>query len=271
MLVKLLSLVVEGTTSLSNIFKSIQPKQLEGTTRNISIRNLNVVEEPTDTQNITMDSILMERDQIFASERKALEDEKRQIEDMRKTAAEDIAVMQNAWAEEKLQLQQQAYEEAFQSGFSEGREKAYSEMTASIEQANEITKKSYENAQQYQLSQERVILEIAMRATERIIGEKLEDEEEKFLTVVKKALKEVREMKEIKLYVSLDYYSMVADNRAELASIFPPDVPFLIFSNEDFETTECYIETNHGRIVVSIDDQLTHLREQLIEMLESRD
>ena len=255
---KLLSLVVEGTTSLSNIFKSLQPKQQEVRTRNISIRNLNVAEEPIVTPDITMDSILLERDQIFASERKALDEEKRLIEEMRKTAVEDIAAMQNAWADEKNQLQQQAYEEAFQSGFSEGREKAYVEMTASIEQANDITKKSHENALQYQMSQERVVLEIAMRATERIIGATLEDDEEKFLAVVKRALKEVREMKEIKLYVSLDYYSLVSDNRAELASIFPPDVPFLIFSNEDFETTECYIETNHGRIVVSVDDQLTH-------------
>lgn len=268
---RLLSLVVEGTTSLSNVFKSLQPKQTEVATRSISIRNLNVGEEPNKTQEITMDSILTERDRIFAAERQSLEDEKRLIDEMRKTAAEDIAVMQNAWADEKIQLQQQAYDEAFQSGFSEGRKKAYAEMAGSIEQANDITRKSHENAQQYQAAQERVILEIAMRATERIIGATLEDEKEKFLEVVKRALKEVREMKEIKLYVSLDYYSLVTDNRAELASIFPPDVPFLIFSNEDFETTECYIETNHGRIVVSIDDQLTHLREQLIEILESRD
>lgn len=269
--VKSLSPVVEETILLSNVFKSLQPKQAEIATRTISIRNLNVSQEHSERQEVTVDSILKERDQIFEDERKSLEAEKRLIEEMRRTATEDIAAMQTAWADEKIQLQQEAYEEAFQSGFSEGREKAYAEMAVSIEQANEVTRKSHENAQQYQVSQERVVLELAMRATERIMGTALEDDEEKFLTIVKKALKEVREMKEIKLFVSLDYYKLVSENRAELASIFPPDVPFLIFSNEDFESTECYIETNHGRIVVSIDDQLTHLREQLIEILESRD
>ena len=69
----------------------------------------------------------------------------------------------------------------------------------------------------------------------------------------------------------LDYFELISDNRAELASIFPPDVPFLIFANEDFDSTECYIETNHGRIVVSVDEQLNELREQLIEIMESGD
>ncbi len=271
MLVKLLSLVVEGTTSLSNIFKSRQSNQPEVEKRSISIRNLQPIEEISETETLSMESVLQERDRLFAIERRAIEEERRQIDDMRRVAAEDIGAMQTAWTEEKQRLQQEAYEEAFQIGFSEGREKALGEMKESIEQATEITKQSAQNAEQYQTSQERVILEIAMMASERIIGTVLNDDEEKFLDVVRKALKEVREMKEIKMYVSLDYYPLVSDNRSELASIFPPEVPFLIFPNEDFESTECYIETNHGRIVVSIDEQLKHLREQLIEVLESRD
>lgn len=256
---------------MSNIFKAKQPQSAENTTRNISIRNLHASVELEQSTEITMDEILTERDRIFAIERRALEDEKREIDDMRRIAADDIAAMQAAWADEKLELQQQAYDEAFQIGFTEGREKVLVEMAASVKQANGVTEKSQENAQQYQASQERVILELAMSAAERIIGVALEENHELYLEVVKKALKEVREMKEIKIFVSLDYYELISDNRAELAAIFPPEVPFLIFANEDFETTECYIETNHGRIVVSIDDQLTHLREQLIEILESRD
>lgn len=258
-------------TSLSNVFKSLHPQQTEAPTRNIAIRRFDIGEDLTQNQEPPLESILAEREQVFEVERQSLEDEKRLIEDLRKKATEDIAMMQTAWEEEKLQLQQQAYEEAFQAGFSEGREKVLADMVLSIEQANEVTEKSHDNAQQYQLSQERVILEIAMQAASRIIGKTLDDDDEQFLSIVKRALKEVQEMKEIKLFVSIDYYKLVSDNRGELAAIFPPDVPFLIFLNEDFEATECYIETNHGRIVVSIDEQLTHLREQLIEIIESRD
>ena len=56
-----------------------------------------------------------------------------------------------------------------------------------------------------------------------------------------------------------------------LHQFFRPDIPFLIFVNEDFDRTDCYIETNHGRIVVSVDEQLNELREQLVEIMESGD
>ncbi len=260
-------LAVEGMTLLSSIFRPQQAAN--GNVRHIGIRNLQPKEEATNERVLTLDEVLHERDQLLGKAHETIAEEKRAIEAMRQTASEDIAAMQAAWQEEKSVLQQEAYEEAFQLGYKEGRDKVVAEMTSSVQIANDVTKKAQENAEQYQASQERVILELAMRTAERIIGESLEAEQSKFLSIVKRALKEAREMKEIKLYVSLDYYQMVSNHRAELASIFPPDVPFLIFANEDFEATECYIETNHGRIVVTIDDQLNEIREQLIEIMES--
>jgi flagellar assembly protein FliH len=200
---------------------------------------------------------------------KKSEQEKAEIEQLRKIATEDILSMQAAWDNEKAVLQQQAYEEGFQVGYEEGHNKSLSDMATSISNANEATELSLENARQYLISQERIILDLAMLSAERIIGQTLQNDEEVYLSVVKRALKETREMKEIKLYVSLDYFELVSDNRSELSSIFPPNVPFLIFANDDFESTECYIETNHGRIVVGIDDQLNELREKLIGIMES--
>ena len=117
--------------------------------------------------------------------------------------------------------------------------------------------------------QEHVILELGIRTAERIIGTKLEDDDQLFLSIVKRGLKEAREMKEIKLYVSPTYFTLVSSNREELASIFPVDVPFMIFVDEDMNETDCYIETNHGRIVVSIDEQLQELRSKLVDILDS--
>lgn len=252
---------------MSNIYRS----QGITSTKQITIRNLNKVITEEVTNSPSMETIAAERDLMLTMAQRTIDEEKRSLEEMRKVTAEDIVAMQKAWADEKVELQQQAYEEGFQMGFGEGREKALSDMASSIQLANEVTEKSYVNATQYQESQERVILELAMTAATRILGKEIEDDEEQFLAIVRRALKEVREMAEIKIYVSTQYYKLVSDNRAELASIFPPDVPFLIFANEEFESTECYIETNHGRIVVTVDDQLNELREQLIEILGSGD
>ena len=54
-------------------------------------------------------------------------------------AQEDIAAMQAAWEQEKTVLQQQAYEEGFQIGYEEGRNKSLSDMNESVKTANEVT------------------------------------------------------------------------------------------------------------------------------------
>lgn len=264
-------LVVEAMTSLSNVFKSSYQKASEVPTREISIRNLHrKVEGEAGQEQVTPD-FSIERSKMLADAQKEIANEQQRIEEMRRTATEDIEAMQVAWEEEKKELQQKAYEEAFQIGFTEGRDKALADMQAAVSQANDITEKSKEIAEEYQKSQERVILELSMRAAERIMHETLAENEEKFISIVRRALIEVREMKEIKLYVSTVYYQLIAANRSELAAIFPPETPFLIFVNEDFEETECYIETNHGRIVVTIDEQLEELRKRLIDLLEQGD
>lgn len=256
---------------MSNVFRSQNTVSENGRTRQIGIRNLNVPPGVDVDLKLSLEKVYIERDRIMNEANREIDEEKHSIETMRNTAMENILSMREAWIEEKQTLEQQAYEEGFQVGHDEGRSKAISDMTSSIQLANETTDLSFENATEYIVSQERVILELAMRTAERIIGQTIEEDEDRFLSVVRRAIKESREMKEIKLYVSIEYFKLISDNRAELASIFPPDVPFLIFANEDFDSTECYIESNHGRMVVSVDEQLNELREQLIEIMESGD
>ncbi|MGG0669017.1 flagellar assembly protein FliH [Lederbergia citrisecunda] len=258
-------------TSLSNIFRSSRTISEEGNVKEIAIRNLNMPTIDDSAEVLSKEVLFVERDRMLKDARTQIEMERAAVEQMRQTAQEDIAAMQAAWEQEKTALQQQAYDEGFQVGYEEGRSKSISDMSESVKIANEVTIQSKENALKYLDEQERNILEIAMRTAERILGKTLEENEEAFLSIVKRGLKEAREMKEIKLYISVSQFELVSSNRAELASIFPPDVPFLIFANDDFDTNECIIETNQGRIVVSVDEQLNELKEKLVEMLESGD
>lgn len=144
-------------------------------------------------------------------------------------------------------------------------------MEHSLQIANKTIEQAQQNAEKYIDDQEFVVLELALTAAERIIGVALERDNELFTEIIKRGLKEAREMKEIKIYVAPAYYQLITKNRDELAEMFPPDVPLLFFVNEDLENTESYIETNHGRIVVSIDEQLNELRLKLNEILTSKD
>ncbi|MEI4768578.1 flagellar assembly protein FliH [Psychrobacillus sp. FJAT-51614] len=256
-------------TLLSKIFRNVQVNENSDKTKPIQIKSLQLREEIDTDQPLSLDVVLKERDQMIheanlqiASTKeelaKEIEETKQYIDDQLKT-----------WEEQKIAYQQAAYDEGFTQGLEEGRSKATADMQQSLNTANETIEVAHENAANYLQHQEQVILEIAIQVAERIIGKKLEDDEEFFLSVVKRGLKEAREMKEIKLYVSPIYFKLVSNNRVELASIFPVDVPFMIFVDEEMNDTDCYIETNHGRIVVSIDEQLHELRLKLVDILDN--
>lgn len=266
---RLLLPVAEEMTSLSNLFRSDRTIVQDNKVKEISIRSmLNETTEEVETGS-NPGMMFAERNRLMQEVEQRSSIIEAEIEQNLARAAAEIESMHAAWASEKELLQQQAYEEGFQQGFEDGRNKAIADMNEMVEAANETTKLSYQNATQYLLNQERVILDIAIRSAEQIINKTLEDDDETFLSIVRKGIKEAQEMKEIKLFVPTEHFKMVTNSRAELASIFPPETPFLIFVNEDFSATDCFIETNHGRIVVSVDKQLNELKEQLVKIMES--
>lgn len=220
---------------------------------------------------LTLEEILRERDFLLEQAKQQIAAEQEQLAAFREEQLTALDSLREAWEEEKVQLGQQAYEEGFAQGYEEGVHKATADMNQAVLTANAAMEQAAENAKAYIESQEHVILELGLTAAERILNVSLERDEELFVSIVKRGLKEAREMKEIKVYVSPEYHGVVTKNRDELAEMFPVDVPFMIFVNEDLTGTESYIETNHGRIVVSIDDQLQELRLKLNEILDSKE
>lgn len=265
-------------TSLSRIIRSIQAQSTEAE-QGVKIEIKDFFQPTafqTDAQageleNLTLENIQAEREMYLTEARQQIEFERQQLEQYRDEQLQAIEQLKQIWQEEKLMLEQQAHEEGFAAGYEEGIQKANAAMEQSLTMANETITQAQQNAKKYIDDQEFVVLELALTAAERIIGVALERDNELFTEIVKRGLKEAREMKEIKVYVAPAYYQLITKNYDELAEMFPPDVPLLFFVNEDLNSTESYIETNHGRIVVSIDEQLNELRLKLNEILTSKD
>ncbi len=264
-------------TSLSRIIRSVFSTPEEVKPFKIEIRDIftEQFESPSEVQTNqkepSIEQLFQEKKRQLNEERNKLEQEREEFEQYRTQQLEELNQLRQLWQEEKIVLQKNAYDDGFSQGYEEGIQKATADMVESLKLANETIVNSKENARKYIEDQERVILDIALTAAERIIGSSLENDNDLIISVVKRGLKEAREMKEIKLYVSPKYHSIVTKNRDELVEMFPTDVPFFIFVNEDINETDCYIETNHGRIVVSIDDQLNELRLKLSELLDSKE
>jgi len=277
MLVRLLLHVVEEMTSLSRIIRSIYTESNGDNVKTIKIRDMFEIpkiegEETPLQKQITIEEILEERDRILAEARAGLQAEREAFEQEKQMFFQEIEHLKRNWEEERPNRVQEAYDEGFGQGYEDGTNKANEAMMQSLQTANEVIIHAKENARKYIEDQEEVILELGLTAAERIIDASLERENELFVSIVRRGLKEAREMKEIKIYVSPTYYALITANRDELAEMFPTDVPFMIFVNEDLEhETDCFIETNHGRIVVSIDEQLNELRLKLYEILESKE
>ncbi|WP_232304270.1 flagellar assembly protein FliH [Jeotgalibacillus campisalis] len=182
-------------------------------------------------------------------------------------ALTDIKNEKNNWTEEKRVIQQEAYEKAFGQGYEEGREKGYTDLFHSLEEAKKIVSSAKEALYEHIERNEQVILELAIQTAQKILAQTLEDEPDRYLAVVKKAIKEVREMKEVKIYIAIAQYSLLHQERDELLAIFPVDVQLSIYPEDELEPYQCYIETTQGRIDLSIDTQLTQLKLKLTELL----
>ncbi len=276
MLVRLLLHVVEEMTSLSRIIRSVYTQSNGDNVKKIQIRDMFELPEmetdETSHHHMTMEDVFTERDRLLEEARAKIQAEREAFEQEKQMHFQEIEHLKQSWEEERPNRVQEAYDEGYGQGYEDGTNRATEAMAQSLQTANEIIAQAGENAKKYIDDQEAIILELGLTAAQRIIGTSLEQNDELFLSIVQRGLKEAREMKEIKIYVSPTYYGLITSNRDELAEMFPTDVPFMIFVDEDFEKeTDCYIETNHGRIVVSIDEQLNELRIKLHEILESKE
>lgn len=258
-------------TSLSRIYRPGAGQDMPNI-RTIEIRELIVPNVGDDEQfipDVSLEQVYAERDQMLAEASAQIEAERAQFSAQCEAQQAALAEAQMAWEEEKIQLQQQAYEEGFAQGLEDGRQKALENMSRDIQTANETMAQAEQNALAYLERQEGVILQLAVRSAERILNDTLSEDPTKFTSIIQRALKEVRESEFVKIYVSANNHQLLTENRNELVAMFPPDMPFMIFIDDELSDTESYIDTNHGRLIASIDAQLNELRHHLGEILEN--
>jgi flagellar assembly protein FliH len=180
----------------------------------------------------------------------------------------DIMHQRNSWQEEKEMLINKAREEGYQSGWSEGQQQGYSEYRKLIEKAREITAAAKDDYTAYLGASEKVILDMAIKIAEKIVVRKIEDDEY-FVTLVKRALKEAKESHDIQLHVHPESYDYILSQKEELLLTFSHETNLFIYPDEEMPVGGCVIESETGRIDAGIDTQLSEIKRILTELLES--
>ncbi|WP_442599497.1 flagellar assembly protein FliH [Neobacillus sp. D3-1R] len=181
---------------------------------------------------------------------------------------QQINMEKKQWEHEKQQLAVTAQEEGFNQGILQGRDQGYIEFQELIQTAQEVVVASKNEYQKLIDSADQTILNIALSVAEKILNQKLENHEQ-FFPIVKGALKEAKEYREVQLHIHPSQYGFLLSQKDELMSLFPRETDFYLYPDYSLDEWSCIIESSNGRIDASIDSQLKEMKKKLLELVES--
>ncbi len=173
------------------------------------------------------------------------------------------------WELERSRLVTQAREEGYHAGWEQGELKGYSEYQEKLLQAEQIIRSAKKDYDEYLETSEGTILDLAVRIAEKIVHQKIEDDQGFFVSLVKKAVREVKEFQNVEIHVNPENYEHLLSKKEELLAVFTHDTNLFIYPDSDLPEGSCLLESPYGRIDASIDTQLAEIKQRLTEWLES--
>ncbi|MFC4557115.1 flagellar assembly protein FliH [Virgibacillus kekensis] len=192
-----------------------------------------------------------------------LEEIKTQQQNLIEATNNEVAAAKESWKQEKVKLVQQAHQEGYDNGFSLGKEESIEQYRGLLEKANRIIESATADYHATIEQSEESILELSIRISEKIIKCELDEKPELYTSIVKAAIKEIKDQSNLSLYVHPDSYELVSQQKEEIASLVDRDVNLSVYVKEDLSEGSCLIEHPFGRIDAGIDAQLEEIRSAL--------
>ncbi|RYG73874.1 flagellar assembly protein FliH [Lentibacillus lipolyticus] len=195
---------------------------------------------------------------------------KQQAEMVEKTNAEIEAAKAN-WETEKQQWIEQAKEEGYADGFEKGKWAGLDQYKQLIAQANDIVASATKDYHSVIGQTEESILELALQSTEKIIHHKLDEHPDAFLSIVRAAVKDLKDKPELTIYVHPSHFERVTEQRNALAEMFGGDRGISVYADADADKNSCLVKHAFGQVEAGVDEQLAELRKTLKEISAEQD
>lgn len=261
---------------LSKLIKSTYIKQLESEEKRIYLKSISPAiaeaEEPKSV--ISAEEKSYGTPSVHYNEQKGMQEQKERIAQ----EALQLEKQKQAWIEEKKQQQlqveeiieiraNQAEEEGFNQGYAKAVDEVRQEYSSLIKQAQEtinIAKVDYLKKIE---ESEAVVLELSLSIAQKVIGKTLSVNDSSWVELLKKAVSEVREHEEVKIYVHPAWYEVTLFHKRELQDIALHTRDLLIYPDEHLQENGCVIETPYGQMDASLDSQLLEMKKSLFEKL----
>lgn len=215
-------------------------------------------DESLDEGNNLQDEIKKAKDQL-----QGLNDQKEILLQETKT---QIEKEKNNWENEKQQYIERSKEEGYKAGFSQGEEASLAKYQHLVDKANMITDEAIKDYHATIDKSEEAILDLAIHTAENIMKQKLTDEPTSFLSLVKAAIKELKNQLVISIYLHPRNYEYVLKQKDELLLILENETKLAIYVHNDIVENGCLIEHPYGQIEAGIDTQLKQIRNVLHEI-----
>lgn len=250
--------------SLSKLIKSAHAIQQEDAKKSILIQTKDFLPSSNEREN----SELSMKANVYLQQ--ASKDAEALIQSA-KAEADSIrmimAAEQQEWESERERQREQARQEGFLAGLDAGKEEGFRQYSSHLEEALKIVEQSKEDYISKIAGSEETIVNLAVKLAGKLIFIELDEHPDWFLELVKKALHEVREYPEIKIFVHPVHYGHVLKQKNELENMLMSKSELYIFPDEALPEGSCQIESPFGKIDAGIDVQLQQLKQQMLELI----
>lgn len=164
-------------------------------------------------------------------------------------------------------MQNQAYQEGYEAGFQAGKTDAEAAYTKEIELAKALVERTKADYYAHLESAELDVLSLALNISKTILNDTLIDKKDAWLSLIKKAIQDMRDQESITITVHPEWYEATSQFKHDIEGM-TYGTKVYVYPDESLQKTSCLIETPFGKVDASLDSQLNELRDKLFEILE---
>lgn len=226
----------------------------------INNESSNVVESNTEEQYSVLQLKVEKAEQQLASL-------KQQKEKMLNDLKHAIDTEKETWLKQKEKEKQQAKDTGYKIGYDEGKEAALKEYVGLINQANDIVSSATEDYHHTVAKHEEAIIQLAITVAEKIINDKISEDDRHFTSIIKQAIEELKDRSHVTIYVHPKEYRFVVKQKEELEQLLEDGEIISIYTDQQLEPGDCIIKHPFGQLDVSIDVQLQQIKNALSEKI----
>ncbi|WP_162297825.1 flagellar assembly protein FliH [Halalkalibacillus sediminis] len=202
-------------------------------------------------------------------------DAQKELEEAEKKAAQMIDEANQQIEQNKKDLEKEieqklndASQEGYEKGFQKGMNEAETTYENLLQEANDLVDETKTFYFEKLSGAEEDILKLALNSANKIVQQRLEEDESSFVEIIKHAVQEVMNHSEISVYVNPDSYQFVLKHQDSIEQIIPGHGKLWIYPKRDLPEYGCLIESPYGTIDASVDTQLKELEKQLNNLLK---